>query len=75
VVSCHSAELFHIAQIDSSISTHKVLVNVNVGKNLIVAKPQLPVELVNVLATARSNFVNKREGQYWNWRESGTATS
>ena len=57
MVSCHSAELFHIARIDSSIRAHKFLVNVNVGKNLIVAKPQLPVELFNALVTARSNFM------------------
>jgi hypothetical protein len=43
---------------DSSIRTHKVLVNVNVGKNVIVTKPQLPVELFNALVTARGNFVN-----------------
>ena len=49
LVSYHSTELFNIARIDSGIQTHKVLVNVNVGKHLIV--------------------------QYWNWRDSGTATS
>jgi hypothetical protein len=60
LVSYHSTELFHIAQIDSSIQTHKFLVNVNVGnlKHLIVAIPQLPVELFNALITARGNFVN-----------------
>ena len=58
MVSCHSTELFHIARIDSSIRTHKILVNVNLGKHLIVAKPQLPVELFNAIITARSNFVN-----------------
>ena len=61
MVSCHGAELFHIARIDRSIRTHKVLMDVNVGKNLIVAKPQLPVELFNALVTARSNFVNGGE--------------
>ena len=42
----HSAKLFHIARIDSSIWTHKVLMNVYVGKHLIVAISwvQLPVE-------------------------------
>jgi len=57
LVSCHSTELFHIARIDSSIRSHKVLVNVNVGKYLIVAKPQLPVELFNALVMARGDFV------------------
>jgi hypothetical protein len=50
--------LNHIARIDSSIRTHKVLANANVGKSLTVAKPQLPVELFNALATARGNFLN-----------------
>ena len=58
MVSRHSTELFHIARIDNSIRTHKVLMDVNLGKNLIVAKPQLPVELFNALITAESNFVN-----------------
>lgn len=44
-----STELFHIARIDSSIRTHKVLVNVIVRKHLIVAIPQLPVELLTRL--------------------------
>ena len=57
-VSCHSTELFHVVRIDGSIRTHKV---VTVGKHLIVAKPQLPVELFNALVTARSNFVNGGE--------------
>ena len=39
MVPRHSTELFHIARIDSSIRTHKVLMNVNVGKQLIVVKP------------------------------------
>ena len=39
LISCRSTELFDIARIDSSIRTHKVLVNVNVGKHLIVDKP------------------------------------
>jgi hypothetical protein len=58
LVSHHRTELFHIARIDSSIRTHKVLVNVNVGKNLIVAMPQLPVKLFNALVMASGNFVN-----------------
>jgi hypothetical protein len=58
LVSHHSTELFHIARIDSSIWTHKVLVNVNVGKHLVVAIPQLAVELFNALVTASGNFVN-----------------
>jgi hypothetical protein len=58
MVSCHSTELFHFARIDSSIRTQKILVNVNVEKDLSVAKPQLPVELFNALVTARGNFVN-----------------
>ena len=32
--------------------------NVNIGKQLIVAKSQLPIELYNALVTARGNFVN-----------------
>ena len=55
---CHSTKLFYIARINSSIWTHEVLVNVNVWKNLIVAKPQLPVELFNVIVTTRGYFVN-----------------
>ena len=58
VVSCHSTELLHISRIDNSIRTHEVLMNVNVWKNLIVAKPQLPVELFNAIVTARGYFVN-----------------
>ena len=58
VVSCHSTELLHIARIDNSIRTHKVLMNVNIGKRLIVIKLPLPVELFNALVTARGNFVN-----------------
>ena len=51
LVFCHSTELFHIVRIDSSIRTHKLLVDVNVGKHLIVTKPQLPVELFNAFVT------------------------
>ena len=75
LVSCHSTKPFHIVRIDSNIWTHKVLVNVNDGKHLIVAGPQLPVKLFNALVMTRGNFVNGHEGQYWNWRDNGMATS
>ena len=65
--------MLHIARIDSSIRTHKLLINVNVGKHLVVAIPQLPVELFDALVTASVNFVIGCEGQYRNWRDSGTA--
>ena len=58
VVSCHSTELLHIARIDNSIRTHKVLMKSILGSTFIVTKPQLPVELFNALVTARGNFVN-----------------
>ena len=75
LVSYHGTELFHIARIDSSIRTHKLLINVNVGKHLVVAIPQLPVELFDALVTASVNFVIGCKGQYRNWRDSGTALS
>jgi hypothetical protein len=35
--------------------------NVNVGMDLIIAIPQLPVKLFDALVTASGNFVNGRE--------------
>jgi hypothetical protein len=51
-ISHHGTELFHVTQVDRSLRTHKPLVNVNVGKHLIVAIPQLPVK--NLTRSLRS---------------------
>ena len=68
VVSCHSTELLHIAQTDNSIQTHKVLMNVNIGKHLIVTKPQLPAQAIDyfcMTADANDELPPQRKRNGW----------
>jgi hypothetical protein len=58
LVSHYGTELFHVARFDSNLRTHKVLMNINFAKFLIVAIPQLPVKPFNAFITASGDFVN-----------------
>jgi hypothetical protein len=57
LVSRDVTELFHVARINGNLGTHKILANVNLGKLLIVALPQLPVKPFNALIPASDNFM------------------